>query len=214
MVGTDVVAVERELRAGRLGCPGCRGVLRPWGHARACSVRQRVGTLRLRPRRSRCAGCRGTHVLLAGGAVPAGGRGGRDRIPGIADQHPGAEGAAKAWVASVSRQLPAAFPDRALPVPHQHPRHRAELGQQPPPAVEQVLRASGGHSSRATASGRSRSPSPAPAAGSRCGPARTRPAARCRGTRGRAVRSPLGRSWSARPEPAAGTPGGARAPAP
>lgn len=65
MVGSDVAEVERELRAGRLGCPGCRGALRPWGHARARVVRQRVGTVRVRPRRSRCAGCARTHVLLA-----------------------------------------------------------------------------------------------------------------------------------------------------
>lgn len=65
MVGTDVAEVERELRAGRLCCPGCRGALRPWGHARARTVRRRVGTMRVRPRRSRCAGCAGTHVLLA-----------------------------------------------------------------------------------------------------------------------------------------------------
>jgi hypothetical protein len=65
MVGTDVAEVERELRAGRLCCPGCRGALRPWGHARARAVRRRVGTVRVRPRRSRCAGCAVTHVLLA-----------------------------------------------------------------------------------------------------------------------------------------------------
>jgi transposase-like protein len=64
MVGSDVAEVEQELRAGRLCCPDCWGALRPWGHARVRTVRQRVGSLQLRPRRSRCAGCRGTHVLL------------------------------------------------------------------------------------------------------------------------------------------------------
>jgi transposase-like protein len=66
MVGSDVGEVERELREGRLCCPRCRGALHPWGHARARPVRGRVGTaaVRVRPRRSRCAGCAGTHVLL------------------------------------------------------------------------------------------------------------------------------------------------------
>lgn len=65
MVGTDAGVVERELGEGRLGCPACRAVLRPWGHARGRPVRGRAGrVLRLRPRRSRCTGCGRTHVLL------------------------------------------------------------------------------------------------------------------------------------------------------
>lgn len=61
MVGSDVVEVERCLRAGELACP-CGGALVPWGHARQRSVR---GVGGLRPRRSRCSTCLVTHVLLA-----------------------------------------------------------------------------------------------------------------------------------------------------
>ena len=65
MVGTEPDVVERGLREGRLACPTCRGVLRPWGHARPRVLRFRAELLRLRPRRSRCRSCAGTHVLLA-----------------------------------------------------------------------------------------------------------------------------------------------------
>jgi hypothetical protein len=61
MVGSDVVEVERRLRAGELVCP-CGGGLSPWGHARPRPVRG-VGVLR--PRRARCGACAVTHVLLA-----------------------------------------------------------------------------------------------------------------------------------------------------
>lgn len=47
---------------GLLKCPGCGGVLTGWGHAREREVRGLAG--RLRPRRARCSGCSGTHVLL------------------------------------------------------------------------------------------------------------------------------------------------------
>ena len=60
MVGSDVVEVERRLRAGELCC-GCGGGLAPWGHARRRSVR---GVGALRPRRARCTACLATHVLL------------------------------------------------------------------------------------------------------------------------------------------------------
>jgi hypothetical protein len=66
MVGTDVLEVERRLRAGELGCP-CGGGLAPWGHARERGVRG-VGVLR--PRRARCGDCRVTHVLLAVSCLP------------------------------------------------------------------------------------------------------------------------------------------------
>ena len=65
MVGTDRAEVERSLVSGRLSCPSCQGVLAPWGHARSRSSRGPDGTIRHRPRRARCTGCRGTHVLLA-----------------------------------------------------------------------------------------------------------------------------------------------------
>lgn len=68
MVGTDPVVVERMLVGGELRCPDCAGELRPWGHARVRGVREAAtstaGVRRVRPRRSWCAGCRATHVLL------------------------------------------------------------------------------------------------------------------------------------------------------
>jgi hypothetical protein len=64
-VGADVRVVERRLAAGRLRCPACSGVLAGWGHARERVIRGGGGIgWRLRPRRSRCGGCGGTHVLL------------------------------------------------------------------------------------------------------------------------------------------------------
>jgi hypothetical protein len=64
IVGTELVLVEVELVGGLLGCPSCRGVLGPWGHARERVLRCRGGDRLLRPRRARCRGCAGTHVLL------------------------------------------------------------------------------------------------------------------------------------------------------
>lgn len=64
IVGTDALEVERALLAGELACP-CGGRLQPWGHARQRVVRRRGAEERRRPRRSRCADCRATHVLLA-----------------------------------------------------------------------------------------------------------------------------------------------------
>jgi Domain of unknown function (DUF6431) len=63
-VETDPVAVEERLRSGGLACPGCQGVLAGWGRARARTVRDRDGGIQVVPRRSRCTGCRATHVLL------------------------------------------------------------------------------------------------------------------------------------------------------
>jgi hypothetical protein len=63
-VETDTAAVEERLRSGRLACPGCAGVLAGWGRARARTVRGPDGGVALVPRRSRCTGCRATHVLL------------------------------------------------------------------------------------------------------------------------------------------------------
>jgi hypothetical protein len=68
-VGGDAAAVERRLVGGRLVCPGCSGVLAGWGHARERSVRGVDGSVRLRPRRARCAGCGVTHVLLPVGLL-------------------------------------------------------------------------------------------------------------------------------------------------
>jgi hypothetical protein len=64
-VGKDAGRVERLLSEGRLACPVCGGQLRGWGHARPRVIRGEGGIgWRLVPRRARCAGCRGTHVLL------------------------------------------------------------------------------------------------------------------------------------------------------
>jgi Domain of unknown function (DUF6431) len=63
-VETDPGMVEERLRSGGLACPGCAGVLTGWGRARARTVRDRDGGLRVVPRRSRCTRCRATHVLL------------------------------------------------------------------------------------------------------------------------------------------------------
>jgi hypothetical protein len=57
--------VEAELVGGLLACPSCREVLGPWGHARERVTRRGSGDWRWRPRRARCRGCAGTHVLLA-----------------------------------------------------------------------------------------------------------------------------------------------------
>lgn len=65
MVGTDRAGVDTKLRAGVLACPGCRGPLAPWGHARERVLRGEHGQReRLRPRRARCGWCLKTHVLL------------------------------------------------------------------------------------------------------------------------------------------------------
>jgi hypothetical protein len=64
-VDGDARVVERRLAAGRLRCPVCQGRLAGWGHARLRVIRGEGGIgWRLRPRRSRCAGCGVTHVLL------------------------------------------------------------------------------------------------------------------------------------------------------
>ncbi|TMM38111.1 MAG: hypothetical protein E6F99_10530 [Actinobacteria bacterium] len=67
VVGDTGPAVEVALRAGALPCPRCGGALRPWGRARLRVVRLGATARRaVRPRRARCAACRGTHVLLPG----------------------------------------------------------------------------------------------------------------------------------------------------
>ena len=69
-VNADRDVVERQLGDGELACPSCGGVLARWG----TGVRRRVrlpgrlddpdGRVQLVPRRSRCRGCKATHVLL------------------------------------------------------------------------------------------------------------------------------------------------------
>jgi Helix-turn-helix domain len=65
IVCAEPARVESVLVAGGLSCPSCRGVLGPWGHARERVLRCSWGARLLRPRRGRCRGCAGTHVLLA-----------------------------------------------------------------------------------------------------------------------------------------------------
>ena len=69
IVGAERALVEAELVGGRLGCPSCRGVLGPWGHGRERVLRRLGGDRLLRPRRARCRGCAGTHVLLPDAAL-------------------------------------------------------------------------------------------------------------------------------------------------
>jgi hypothetical protein len=64
IVCAEQARVEAELVDGLLGCPSCRAVLGPWGHGRERVVRRLSGDWRWRPRRARCRGCAGTHVLL------------------------------------------------------------------------------------------------------------------------------------------------------
>ena len=67
-VNGDRGVVERQLLAGQLRCPSCGGVLGGWGNARPRRVRVLDGDdVQVVPRRSRCRGCGGTHVLLAAG---------------------------------------------------------------------------------------------------------------------------------------------------
>ena len=64
-VNGDRDAVERQLGNGELACPSCGGVLGGWGNGVTRPVRQLDGGGELvTPRRSRCRGCRATHVLL------------------------------------------------------------------------------------------------------------------------------------------------------
>jgi hypothetical protein len=64
IVGTDAGGVETDLVAGRLACPVCGAGLRPWGHSADREVRQLDAVERRRFRRSICAVCAVTHVLM------------------------------------------------------------------------------------------------------------------------------------------------------
>jgi transposase-like protein len=64
IVCTEQAQMEAELVGGLLGCPSCRAVLGPWGHARERVLRCLAGDRWLRPRRARCRSCASTHVLL------------------------------------------------------------------------------------------------------------------------------------------------------
>jgi hypothetical protein len=72
MIGiVDLARAEADLTAGELTCPGCGGMLRPWGYGRIRRVRDHDSTtLTLRPRRARCGECGVTQVLLLGSVLP------------------------------------------------------------------------------------------------------------------------------------------------
>ena len=54
-----------------LRCPDCGQPLRPWGRARARTVRELGGALlAVIPDRARCTGCDATHVVLDAGLLP------------------------------------------------------------------------------------------------------------------------------------------------
>lgn len=63
-VEADAAEVEARLLGGEVECPGCGGVVAPWGWARWRVLRAESGLVRLRPRRGRCRGCGVSHVLL------------------------------------------------------------------------------------------------------------------------------------------------------
>lgn len=63
-VADDGDRVEAELTVGELRCPGCGGRLRRWGWGRRRQVRFVEGCRWIRPRRTRCADCRLTHLLV------------------------------------------------------------------------------------------------------------------------------------------------------
>ncbi len=65
IVESDPTRVEVALVRGQLACPHCDGELRPWGRARARTLRRSSGEERHRPRRSRCSSCKATSVLLS-----------------------------------------------------------------------------------------------------------------------------------------------------
>lgn len=70
IVVVDVEAAEADLAAGALSCPGCGGRLRPWSWAPVRRIRLLNGAALVRPRRTRCATCHGTHLLLPSWCLP------------------------------------------------------------------------------------------------------------------------------------------------
>jgi transposase-like protein len=66
----DAQAARRALAAGRLACPSCGGMLRPWGHTRERTVVAADGVIGVRLDRARCRACRSTHVVLPATLIP------------------------------------------------------------------------------------------------------------------------------------------------
>lgn len=72
LIVLDETVAARDLTDGSIDCPSCSGGrLRPWGYARARTLRGLAGARRqVRPRRARCPGCAITHVLLPADIPP------------------------------------------------------------------------------------------------------------------------------------------------
>jgi len=67
----DTEAARMLLARGKLACPACGQVMRPWGHARERTVRDLGGTqVTVRPDRALCRGCAVSHVLLDARLLP------------------------------------------------------------------------------------------------------------------------------------------------
>ena len=71
IVCVEQARVEAELVAGGLSCPSCRGVLGPWGHARARVLRCWVGGSVVAAAAGAVPGVRGDACVVAGGGVGA-----------------------------------------------------------------------------------------------------------------------------------------------
>jgi transposase-like protein len=66
----DAQAARQALAAGRLVCPCCGGILRPWGRTRDHSVVAAEGVITVRLDRARCRSCSTTHVVLPATLIP------------------------------------------------------------------------------------------------------------------------------------------------
>lgn len=67
----DTAAARQALQRGKLDCPGCGQLLRPWGHARPRAVRDADDLAAMFvPDRARCGGCRVSHVILDARLLP------------------------------------------------------------------------------------------------------------------------------------------------
>lgn len=72
IVARSTELAEQLLTNGELRCPHCAaGALTPWGFGRQRSVRDLAGaTVTVRPRRTRCASCSTTHIVLPAALQP------------------------------------------------------------------------------------------------------------------------------------------------
>jgi hypothetical protein len=68
IVVADPQWAEAALIEGRLPCPRCSGMLRPWASARVRRVRGLPDPVQ--PRRARCPGCERSQVLPPGAVLP------------------------------------------------------------------------------------------------------------------------------------------------